>query len=152
MYHNIFYGLTLLLIWCSFLSKHMQIEQLGFTYFMPMSELCDPSSVQAQVGFCRMVDRWKYDSRWEVDHVCIRNGLDSSYMDSLQLTSCFRSVFLGLQNPVNKFEYNDSLVTNDFIEHFGWGAHQSFLHHDVQGFTRATYEKFEDMAKVTNLV
>lgn len=114
----------------------MQTEQLGFTYFMPLSELCDPSSslVKAEVGVCRLVDHWKYDSRWEMDH------------DALKLISYFRGVCLGMQNHVNKFEYNDNLVTNDFTKPFGWAVH------DVQGLTRAIYDKFEDKAKVTNLV
>lgn len=130
-------------------------EQLGFRCFMPSSELCDLSSgmVKAEVGVHRLVDHWEYDSRWEMDHVCIRNGLDSSYMESLDLTPYLRNVCLGLHNLANKFQYSDSsLVTKDFTEPLGWVAYPSFLQHDVQGLTRVICEKFEDKAKVINLV
>ena len=75
----------------------MQAEQFGFTCFMPLSELCGSiyAMMNADVGVSRLVHHWEYDSRQETGHVCIRNELDSRYMDSLDLSSYFKNVYLG---------------------------------------------------------
>jgi hypothetical protein len=132
----------------------MQAEQLGFRCFMPLNELCDPSSgmVKAEVGVHRLVDQWEYDSRWEMGHVCTRNGLDSSCMESLDLTSYLRNACFGLHDIANKFQHSDSSLVTKYFTEPGWVTYRSFLQHDVQGLTRAMCEKFEDKAKVTNLV
>jgi len=67
----------------------------GFTSFMPLSELYDPSRgylvngtvvVEAEVSFRRMVDYWAHDSKKETGYVGLKNQGATCYMNFLLQT------------------------------------------------------------------
>lgn len=67
----------------------------GFTSFMPLSDLYDPSRgylvndtvvVEAEVAVRRMVDYWTYDSKKETGFVGLKNQGATCYMNSLLQT------------------------------------------------------------------
>ena len=67
----------------------------GFTSFMPLSELYDPSRgylvndtvvVEAEVSFRRMVDYWAHDSKKETGYVGLKNQRAACYMNFLTNT------------------------------------------------------------------
>lgn len=67
----------------------------GFTSFMPLSELYDPTRgylvndtciVEAEVAVRRVVDYWSYDSKKETGYVGLKNQGATCYMNSLLQT------------------------------------------------------------------
>jgi len=67
----------------------------GFTSFMPLSELYDPSRgylvndtvvVEAEVAVRKIVDYWSYDSKKETGYVGLKNQGATCYMNSLLQT------------------------------------------------------------------
>jgi ubiquitin carboxyl-terminal hydrolase 7 len=67
----------------------------GFTSFMPLSELYNPSRgylvndtciIEAEVAVCKVVDYWSYDSKKETGFVGLKNQGATCYMNSLLQT------------------------------------------------------------------
>ncbi|KAG8100649.1 hypothetical protein GUJ93_ZPchr0013g36878 [Zizania palustris] len=151
----------------------------GFTSFMPLGELYNPSRgylvndtciVEAEVAVCKVVDYWSYDSKKETGCVGLKNQGATCYMNSLLQTlyhiPYFRkavyhmpttendmpsgSIPLALQSLFYKLQYNDSSVsTKELTKSFGWDMHDSFMQHDVQELNRVLSEKLEDKMKGT---
>lgn len=151
----------------------------GFTSFMPLSELYDPSRgylvndtvlVEAEVAVRKIVDYWSYDSKKETGYVGLKNQGATCYMNSLLQTlfhiPYFRkavyhmpttendipsaSIPLALQSLFYKLQYSDSSVaTKELTKSFGWDTYDSFMQHDVQELNRVLCEKLEDKMKGT---
>ncbi|XP_052138255.1 ubiquitin C-terminal hydrolase 12-like isoform X3 [Oryza glaberrima] len=151
----------------------------GFTSFMPLSDLYDPSRgylvndtvvVEAEVAVRRMVDYWTYDSKKETGYVGLKNQGATCYMNSLLQTlyhiPYFRkavyhmpttendmpsgSIPLALQSLFYKLQYSDnSVATKELTKSFGWDTYDSFMQHDVQELNRVLCEKLEDKMKET---
>ncbi|CAN6342895.1 unnamed protein product [Urochloa humidicola] len=151
----------------------------GFTSFMPLSDLYDPSRgylvndtvvVEAEVAVRRMVDYWTYDSKKETGYVGLKNQGATCYMNSLLQTlyhiPYFRkavyhmpttendmpsgSIPLALQSLFYKLQYSDnSVATKELTKSFGWDTYDSFMQHDVQELNRVLCEKLEDKMKGT---
>ncbi|XP_048529227.1 ubiquitin C-terminal hydrolase 12-like isoform X3 [Triticum urartu] len=151
----------------------------GFTSFMPLSELYDPSRgylvndtvvVEAEVAVRKMVDYWTYDSKKETGYVGLKNQGATCYMNSLLQTlyhiPYFRkavyhmpttendmpsgSIPLALQSLFYKLQYSDnSVATKELTKSFGWDTYDSFMQHDVQELNRVLCEKLEDKMKGT---
>uniref|UniRef100_A0A0E0F6V7 ubiquitinyl hydrolase 1 n=1 Tax=Oryza meridionalis TaxID=40149 RepID=A0A0E0F6V7_9ORYZ len=151
----------------------------GFTSFMPLSELYDPSRgylvddtvvVEAEVAVRKMVDYWTYDSKKETGYVGLKNQGATCYMNSLLQTlyhiPYFRkavyhmpttendmpsgSIPLALQSLFYKLQYSDnSVATKELTKSFGWDTYDSFMQHDVQELNRVLCEKLEDKMKRT---
>ncbi|KOM52384.1 hypothetical protein LR48_Vigan09g104300 [Vigna angularis] len=67
----------------------------GFTNFMPLAELCDPSRgycvndtciVEADVAIRKVLDYWSHDSKKETGYVGLKNQGATCYMNSLLQT------------------------------------------------------------------
>ncbi|KAG7549768.1 TRAF-like [Arabidopsis thaliana x Arabidopsis arenosa] len=151
----------------------------GFTSFMPLSELYDPSRgylvndtvlVEAEVAVRKVLDYWSYDSKKETGFVGLKNQGATCYMNSLLQTlyhiPYFRkavyhmpttendlptaSIPLALQSLFYKLQYNDtSVATKELTKSFGWDTYDSFMQHDVQELNRVLCEKLEDKMKGT---
>ncbi|XP_078441990.1 ubiquitin C-terminal hydrolase 12-like isoform X1 [Wolffia australiana] len=151
----------------------------GFTSFMPLSELYDPSRgylvndtciVEAEVAMRRVYDYWAYDSKKETGFVGLKNQGATCYMNSLLQTlfhiPYFRkavyhmpttendipsgSIPLALQSLFYKLQYSDnSVATKELTKSFGWDTYDSFMQHDVQELNRVLCEKLEDKMKGT---
>ncbi|XP_052200114.1 ubiquitin C-terminal hydrolase 12-like isoform X1 [Diospyros lotus] len=151
----------------------------GFTSFMPLSELYDPTRgflvndtcvVEADVAVRRVIDYWTYDSKKETGYVGLKNQGATCYMNSLLQTlyhiPYFRkavyhmpttendmpsgSIPLALQSLFYKLQYNDTSVsTKELTRSFGWDTYDSFMQHDVQELNRVLCEKLEDKMKGT---
>ncbi|XP_035545067.1 ubiquitin carboxyl-terminal hydrolase 12-like [Juglans regia] len=151
----------------------------GFTSFMPLSDLYDPSRgylvndsciVEAEVAVRKVLDYWSYDSKKETGYVGLKNQGATRYMNSLLQTlyhiPYFRkavyhmpttendmpsgSIPLALQSLFYKLQYNDSSVaTKELTKSFGWDTYDSFMQHDVQELNRVLCEKLEDKMKGT---
>ncbi|XP_059429069.1 ubiquitin C-terminal hydrolase 12-like [Corylus avellana] len=151
----------------------------GFTSFMPLSELYDPSRgyllndtliIEAEVLVRRVVDYWTYDSKKETGFVGLKNQGATCYMNSLLQTlfhiPYFRkavyhmpttendlpsaSIPLALQSLFYKLQYSDnSVATKELTKSFGWDTYDSFMQHDVQELNRVLSEKLEDKMKGT---
>ncbi|BFG20868.1 hypothetical protein CerSpe_071430 [Prunus speciosa] len=151
----------------------------GFTSFMPLGELYDPSRgyivndtciVEADVAVRRVIDYWSHDSKKETGYVGLKNQGATCYMNSLLQTlyhiPYFRkavyhmpttendnpsgSIPLALQSLFYKLQYNDtSVATKELTKSFGWDAYDSFMQHDVQELNRVLSEKLEDKMKGT---
>ncbi|KAK3120269.1 hypothetical protein QOZ80_9AG0684800 [Eleusine coracana subsp. coracana] len=151
----------------------------GFTSFMPLGELYDPSRgylvndtvvVEAEVAVRKMLDYWTYDSKKETGYVGLKNQGATCYMNSLLQTlyhiPYFRkavyhmpttendmpsgSIPLALQSLFYKLQYSDSSVaTKELTKSFGWDTYDSFMQHDVQELNRVLCEKLEDKMKGT---
>ncbi|XP_010519991.1 PREDICTED: ubiquitin carboxyl-terminal hydrolase 12-like [Tarenaya hassleriana] len=151
----------------------------GFTSFMPLSELYDPSRgylvndtvlVEAEVAVRKVLDYWSYDSKKETGFVGLKNQGATCYMNSLLQTlyhiPYFRkavyhmpttendaptaSIPLALQSLFYKLQYNDtSVATKQLTKSFGWDTYDSFMQHDVQELNRVLSEKLEDKMKGT---
>ncbi|XP_078435308.1 ubiquitin C-terminal hydrolase 13-like isoform X2 [Wolffia australiana] len=151
----------------------------GFTSFMPLSEIYDPSRgylvndtlvVEAEVTVRRVIDYWAYDSKKETGYVGLKNQGATCYMNSLLQTlyhvPYFRkavyhmpttendmpsgSIPLALQSLFYKLQYSDSSVaTKELTKSFGWDTYDSFMQHDVQELNRVLCEKLEDKMKGT---
>ncbi|KAG2262767.1 hypothetical protein Bca52824_069846, partial [Brassica carinata] len=149
----------------------------GFTSFMPLSELYDPSRgylvndtvyVEAEVAVRKVLDYWSYDSKKETGFVGLKNQGATCYMNSLLQTlyhiPYFRkavyhmpttendaptaSIPLALQSLFYKLQYNDtSVATKELTKSFGWDTYDSFMQHDVQELNRVLSEKLEDKMK-----
>ncbi|KAF1868595.1 hypothetical protein Lal_00036033 [Lupinus albus] len=151
----------------------------GFTSFMPLGELYDPSRgylvndtliVEAEVLVRKIVDYWTYDSKKETGYVGLKNQGATCYMNSLLQTlyhiPYFRkavyhmpttendmpsgSIPLALQSLFYKLQYSDtSVATKELTKSFGWDTYDSFMQHDVQELNRVLCEKLEDKMKGT---
>ncbi|KAG2672498.1 hypothetical protein I3760_13G044700 [Carya illinoinensis] len=151
----------------------------GFTSFMPLGELYDPSRgylvndtciVEADVAVRRVVDYWSHDSKKETGFVGLKNQGATCYMNSLLQTlyhiPYFRkavyhmpttendmpsgSIPLALQSLFYKLQYSDtSVATKELTKSFGWDTYDSFMQHDVQELNRVLCEKLEDKMKGT---
>ncbi|XP_038697160.1 ubiquitin carboxyl-terminal hydrolase 12 isoform X1 [Tripterygium wilfordii] len=151
----------------------------GFTSFMPLSDLYDPSRgylvndtvvVDAEVAVRKIMDYWAYDSKKETGYVGLKNQGATCYMNSLLQTlyhiPYFRkavyhmpttendmptgSIPLALQSLFYKLQYNDtSVATKELTKSFGWDTYDSFMQHDVQELNRVLCEKLEDKMKGT---
>ncbi|KAB5552894.1 hypothetical protein DKX38_010205 [Salix brachista] len=151
----------------------------GFTPFMPLSELYDPSRgylvndtvvIEAEVAVRKVLDYWSYDSKKETGYVGLKNQGATCYMNSLLQTQYhipyFRkavyhmpttendiptgSIPLALQSLFYKLQYNDtSVATKELTKSFGWDTYDSFMQHDVQELNRVLCEKLEDKMKGT---
>ncbi|KAL9230836.1 hypothetical protein vseg_006133 [Gypsophila vaccaria] len=151
----------------------------GFTSFMPLSDLYDPSRgylandtvvIEAEVAVRRVTDYWSYDSKKETGYVGLKNQGATCYMNSLLQTlyhiPYFRkavyhmpttendnpasSIPLALQSLFYKLQYNDTSVsTKELTKSFGWDTYDSFMQHDVQELNRVLCEKLEDKMKGT---
>ncbi|KAJ0982593.1 hypothetical protein J5N97_010848 [Dioscorea zingiberensis] len=151
----------------------------GFTSFMPLSELYDPTRgylvndtcvVEAEVAVRRVVDYWSYDSKKETGYVGLKNQGATCYMNSLLQTlyhiPYFRkavyhmpttendmpsgSIPLALQSLFYKLQYSEtSVATKELTKSFGWDTYDSFMQHDVQELNRVLCEKLEDKMKGT---
>ncbi|KAJ0974146.1 hypothetical protein J5N97_016111 [Dioscorea zingiberensis] len=151
----------------------------GFTSFMPLSDLYDPTRgylvndtcmVEAEVAVRRVVDYWSYDSKKETGYVGLKNQGATCYMNSLLQTlyhiPYFRkavyhmpttendmplwSIPLALQSLFYKLQYSDnSVATKELTKSFGWDTYDSFMQHDVQELNRVLCEKLEDKMKGT---
>ncbi|KAI4308350.1 hypothetical protein L6164_031433 [Bauhinia variegata] len=151
----------------------------GFTSFMPLGELYDPSRgylvndtlvIEAEVLVRRIVDYWTYDSKKETGYVGLKNQGATCYMNSLLQTlyhiPYFRkavyhmpttendmpsgSIPLALQSLFYKLQYSDtSVATKELTKSFGWDTYDSFMQHDVQELNRVLCEKLEDKMKGT---
>ncbi|XP_022747706.1 ubiquitin carboxyl-terminal hydrolase 12-like isoform X3 [Durio zibethinus] len=151
----------------------------GFTSFMPLSDLYDPSRghlvndtvvVEAEVVVHKILDYWSYDSKKETGYVGLKNQGATCYMNSLLQTlyhiPYFRkavyhmpttendmpigSIPLALLSLFYKLQYNDtSVATKELTKSFGWDTYDSFMQHDVQELNRVLCEKLEDKMKGT---
>ncbi|XP_076909747.1 ubiquitin C-terminal hydrolase 12-like [Bidens hawaiensis] len=151
----------------------------GFTSFMPLSELYEPSRgyllndtciIEADVAVRKVVDYWSHDSKKETDYVGLKNQGATCYMNSLLQTlyhiPYFRkavyhmpttendmpsgSIPLALQSLFYKLQYSDtSVATKELTKSFGWDTYDSFMQHDVQELNRVLCEKLEDKMKGT---
>jgi ubiquitin carboxyl-terminal hydrolase 7 len=86
----------------------------GFTSFMPLSELYDPSRgyllndtliIEAEVLVRRVVDYWTYDSKKETGYVGLKNQGATCYMNSL-LQTLFHIPYFRKVSPMLCFPYN----------------------------------------------
>ncbi|KAL9266601.1 Ubiquitin C-terminal hydrolase 13-like protein [Drosera capensis] len=151
----------------------------GFTSFMPLGELYDPSRgylvndtvvIEAEVTVQMMFDYWSYDSKEEAGYVGLKNQGATCYMNSLLQTlfhipyfrkAVYRmpttendlpstSISLALQSLFYKLQHSDgSVATKELTKSFGWDTYDSFMQHDVQEFNRVLCEKLEDKMKGT---
>ncbi|KAK8918564.1 Ubiquitin carboxyl-terminal hydrolase 13 [Platanthera zijinensis] len=151
----------------------------GFTSFMPLGDLYDPSRgflvndtcvIGAEVVIRRVLDQWNYDSKKETGYVGLKNQGATCYMNSLLQTlyhiPYFRkavyhmpttendipstSIPLALQSLFYKLQYSASSVsTKELTKSFGWDTYDSFMQHDVQELNRVLCEKLEDKMKGT---
>ncbi|CAN1174442.1 Ubiquitin C-terminal hydrolase 12 [Linum perenne] len=151
----------------------------GFTSFMPLGELYDPSRgylvsdtciIEADVAVRRITDYWSHDSKKETGYVGLKNQGATCYMNSLLQTlyhlPYFRkavyhmpttendmpsgSIPLALQSLFYKLQYSDiSVATKELTKSFGWDTYDSFMQHDVQELNRVLSEKLEDKMKGT---
>ncbi|KAM0883676.1 hypothetical protein ACQ4PT_031462 [Festuca glaucescens] len=149
----------------------------GFTSFMPLMDLYDPSKgyivndqciIEAEVAVRRMMDYWNYDSKKETGYVGLKNQGATCYMNSLLQTlyhiHFFRkavyhmptadtppgSIPLALQTLFYKLQHGDSSIsTKELTKSFGWNTYDSFMQHDVQELNRVLCEKLEDKMKGT---
>ncbi|XP_027367555.1 ubiquitin carboxyl-terminal hydrolase 13-like isoform X2 [Abrus precatorius] len=151
----------------------------GFTNFMPLAELYDPTRgylvndtcvVEADVAVRKDLDYWAHDSKKETGYVGLKNQGATCYMNSLLQTlyhiPYFRkavyhmpttendmpsgSIPLALQSLFYKLQYSDtSVATKELTKSFGWDTYDSFMQHDVQELNRVLCEKLEDKMKGT---
>ncbi|GKC14166.1 ubiquitin carboxyl-terminal hydrolase 12-like protein isoform X2, partial [Tanacetum coccineum] len=158
---------------------HARESDWGFTSFMPLSELYDPSRgfllndtciIEADVAVRKVIDYWTYDSKKETGYVGLKNQGATCYMNSLLQTlyhiPYFRkavyhmpttendipsgSIPLALQSLFYKLQYNEtSVATKELTKSFGWDTYDSFMQHDVQELNRVLCEKLEDKMKGT---
>ncbi|GJV27165.1 ubiquitin carboxyl-terminal hydrolase 12-like protein isoform X2 [Tanacetum coccineum] len=158
---------------------HGRENDWGFTSFMPLSDLYDPSKgylvndtcyIEADVAVRKVIDYWSYDSKKETGYVGLKNQGATCYMNSLLQTlyhiPYFRkavyhmpttendmpsgSIPLALQSLFYKLQYNEtSVATKELTKSFGWDSYESFMQHDVQELNRVLCEKLEDKMKGT---
>ncbi|VAH64436.1 unnamed protein product [Triticum turgidum subsp. durum] len=149
----------------------------GFTSFMPLIDLYDPSKgyivndqciIEAEVAVRKIVDYWNYDSKKETGYVGLKNQGATCYMNSLLQTlyhiPYFRkavyhmptvdtpsgSIPLALQSLFYRLQHGDnSISTKELTKSFGWDSYESFMQHDVQELNRVLCEKLEDKMKGT---
>ncbi|KAH7541842.1 hypothetical protein FEM48_Zijuj02G0010400 [Ziziphus jujuba var. spinosa] len=124
----------------------------GFTSFMPLSELYDPSRgylvndtliVEAEVLVRKVVDYWTYDSKKETGYAVYHMPTTENDLPSA-------SIPLALQSLFYKLQYSDnSVATKELTKSFGWDTYDSFMQHDVQELNRVLSEKLEDKMKGT---
>ncbi|KAK4593532.1 hypothetical protein RGQ29_017589 [Quercus rubra] len=141
----------------------------GFTSFMPLGELYDPSRGYLVNDTC-IVEADIAARRVETGFVGLKNQGATSYMNSLLQTlyhiPYFRknvyhmpttkndmptgSIPLALQSLFYELQYSDtSVATKELTKSFGWDTYDSFMQHDVQELNRVLSEKLEDKMKGT---
>ncbi|KAL0390709.1 UNVERIFIED_CONTAM: Ubiquitin carboxyl-terminal hydrolase 12 [Sesamum calycinum] len=129
----------------------------GFTSFMPLGELYDPSKgylvndtcvVEAEVAVYKAMDPWLYDSKKETGFVGLKNQGATCYMNSLLQTLYHIPYFR--KSLFYKLQYSDnSVATKELTKSFGWDTYDAFLQHDVQELNRVLCEKLEEKMKRT---
>ncbi|KAL3620230.1 ubiquitin carboxyl-terminal hydrolase 13 [Castilleja foliolosa] len=149
----------------------------GFTSFMPLAALYDPSRgyvfndtcvIEAEIA--EGMHAWLYDSKKETGFVGLKNQGATCYMNSLLQTlyhiPFFRKVVyhmptsvndvpstsipLALQSLFYKLQYSDnSVATKELTQSFGWDTDDAFLQHDVQELNRVLCENLEEKMKRT---
>ncbi|KAG6527112.1 hypothetical protein ZIOFF_009205 [Zingiber officinale] len=109
----------------------------GFTSFMSLSELYDPSRGYLVNDTC--VIEAEVTVRKAVYHMpTTENDMPSG------------SIPLALQSLFYKLQYSDnSVATKELTKSFGWDTYDSFMQHDVQELNRVLCEKLEDKMKGT---
>ncbi|KAF7143600.1 hypothetical protein RHSIM_Rhsim05G0178300 [Rhododendron simsii] len=109
----------------------------GFTSFMPLSELYDPTR-----GY--LVN----DTVVVEADVAVRKAV--YHMPTTENDMPSGSIPLALQSLFYKLQYSDtSVATKELTKSFGWDTYDSFMQHDVQELNRVLCEKLEDKMKGT---
>ncbi|CAN1258516.1 Ubiquitin C-terminal hydrolase 12, partial [Linum perenne] len=109
----------------------------GFTSFMPLGELYDPSRGYLVSDTCII----------EAD-VAVRRAV--YHMPTTENDMPSGSIPLALQSLFYKLQYSDiSVATKELTKSFGWDTYDSFMQHDVQELNRVLSEKLEDKMKGT---
>ncbi|ONM32290.1 Ubiquitin carboxyl-terminal hydrolase 13 [Zea mays] len=104
----------------------------GFTSFMPLSDLYDPSR-----GYL-------------VNDTIIVEAEAVYHMPTTENDMPSGSIPLALQSLFYKLQYSDnSVATKELTKSFGWDTYDSFMQHDVQELNRVLCEKLEDKMKGT---
>lgn len=152
----------------------------GFTSFVPLAELQDPSrgllvedTIRIKVFVeVRVPQDLTYDSRKETGFVGLKNQGATCYMNSLLQTlfniNQFRravyhmptsedadpeaSMPLALQSVFYKLQFTNSPVsTKALTSSFGWNTADAFQQHDVQELNRILCDKLETKMKGTRV-
>nr|CAB3465917.1 unnamed protein product [Digitaria exilis] len=104
----------------------------GFTSFMPLSDLYDPSR-----GYL-------------VNDTVVVEAEAVYHMPTTENDMPSGSIPLALQSLFYKLQYSDnSVATKELTKSFGWDTYDSFMQHDVQELNRVLCEKLEDKMKGT---
>ncbi|VAI28989.1 unnamed protein product [Triticum turgidum subsp. durum] len=118
----------------------------GFTSFMPLSELYDPSYVglKNQGATCYMNSLLQ--TLYHIPY--FRKAV--YHMPTTENDMPSGSIPLALQSLFYKLQYSDnSVATKELTKSFGWDTYDSFMQHDVQELNRVLCEKLEDKMKGT---
>ncbi|KAL5076247.1 hypothetical protein RYX36_015231 [Vicia faba] len=111
----------------------------GFTSFMPLGELYDPSRGYL-VNDTLIIEAEVLVRKIAVYHMpTTENDMPSG------------SIPLALQSLFYKLQYSDtSVATKELTKSFGWDTYDSFMQHDVQELNRVLCEKLEDKMKIND--
>ncbi|GLT63382.1 hypothetical protein SLA2020_359500 [Shorea laevis] len=114
----------------------------GFTSFMPLGDLYDPTR-----GYL-VNDRCVVEAETLYHIPYFRKAV--YHMPTTENDMPSGSIPLALQSLFYKLQYNDSSVaTKELTKSFGWDTYDSFMQHDVQELNRVLCEKLEDKMKGT---
>ncbi|KAK1409859.1 hypothetical protein QVD17_36388 [Tagetes erecta] len=157
---------------------HAMESDLGFTSFMALSKLTDPSRgylindtciIEADVAVRKVIDDWTYDSKKETGYVGLKNQGATAYMNVLLQTwyhiPYFRkaihhmptendtpseSIPSALQILFYKLQYNETTVAaKELAKSFKMDKYGYFTQYDVQELNRVLCENLEDKMKGT---
>nr|GFC01960.1 ubiquitin carboxyl-terminal hydrolase 12-like [Tanacetum cinerariifolium] len=130
---------------------HGRENDWGFTSFMPLSDLYDPSKgyllndtcyIEADDVVRKVIDYWSYDSKRETGYAVYHMPTAENDMPSGGIPLALQSLFYKLQY------IETSVATKELTKSFGWDSYESFMQHDVQELNRVLCEKLEDKMKV----